>query len=101
VSGLQAEHGARGLAVVAVNVDRPGAVPDSLIASLHDGVTVVLDPDRTIGRPYRLRGLPTTLLFDRQGKLRARHDGFDPERLAAWEQAVEALLAEGAPEPAE
>jgi thiol-disulfide isomerase/thioredoxin len=97
-SQLQAEHGERGLVVVAVNIDRPEAVPQDLVAALHEDVVVVLDPTFAFSRPYRLQGLPTTLLIDRQGRVRNRQTGFDPAQKVAWLRMLETLLAEGPPE---
>jgi hypothetical protein len=65
-----------------------------VIASLHEDVLVVLDPERAVSRPYRLRGLPTTILVDHEGKVRARRTGHDPARHDDWERLIARLVAE-------
>jgi thiol-disulfide isomerase/thioredoxin len=90
---LQERHGDDGLRVIAVNVDRRGAAPTDVIGELPPGLLVVMDPDRQVSRPYRLRGLPTTLLIDREGRTRARETGYDPRRHGKWEQLIVRLLA--------
>lgn len=94
LSELQEKYGEQGLVVIAVNVDRPEAVPHETIAGLHKDIVVVLDPKRDFSRPYRLEALPTAILLDRQGRIRARDKGFNSEELHRRERDIVKLLKE-------
>ena len=68
---LQADLGDQGLAVLAVSQDRGGAkVVRPFLEKLKlDNLAIYLDPAGKLGRDAGLRGLPTTLLIDRRGRL--------------------------------
>jgi thiol-disulfide isomerase/thioredoxin len=51
-------------------------------------------PDQPVASALKLRGLPTTYLLDRQGRLRHVHEGFLPEELPELVSVLEALLSE-------
>lgn len=80
--------------------------PEALAAFLHEyriGFPVAIaahgDGDRLpmTMRAYAMRGTPTALLIDREGRLRLNHFGhLDDMRLGA---AIATLIAEGAGEP--
>jgi thiol-disulfide isomerase/thioredoxin len=105
LAALQQSHGARGLRVVAISVDKD---MDSVAVqrwARRAGITLELayDPSGAstgmLGRP----GVPVALLLDRQGRVRETRFGHAPRESdmswhASWMQAkLETLLAEPAP----
>ncbi|MCM8730800.1 redoxin domain-containing protein [Hephaestia sp. GCM10023244] len=80
--------------------------PEALAAFLHEyriGFPVAIDAHRdddplpATMRTYAMRGTPTLLLIDREGRLRLNHFGhLDDMRLGA---AIATLIAEGAAQP--
>ena len=97
---LQAALGGATFQVVLVSEDRRGA--EAVAPFLKDlglkHLSSFLDPRGVLGRGFRLRGLPTTILIDREGKERGRIEGE-----AAWDGAaaralIEHYLREGAAE---
>jgi len=94
---LQERLGDKGLAVVAVSLDRGGRVAvDRFYDEMHVAhLAKFVDPTSASARALGLRGLPTTLVIDRQGREVARIEG-----MAAWDgpeigKILEALLAGG------
>ncbi len=94
---LQGRLADKGLAVVAVSLDRGGK---PLVDRFYDEMHVAhlgkyLDPASAGATALGLRGLPTTLVIDRQGREVARVEG-----AAAWDgpeigKILEGLLAGG------
>lgn len=91
---LQSRLGDRA-AVLAVSEDRGGGnIVEPFIAKLGlKEVKIYLDPNSKIGRAFDARGLPTSLVIDRQGKLAGRVEG-----AAEWDSpkilgALEPLLS--------
>ncbi len=73
---LQADLGSPDFAVVAVNEDRGGLVVAKRFADAHDlKLDLYLDPPNQAARALKLRGLPTTLLVDRDGREIGRFEG--------------------------
>jgi thiol-disulfide isomerase/thioredoxin len=73
---LQASQGDQ-LIVAAISEDRGGArVVESFVAKLGlDKVKVYLDPKSEVGHAFDVRGLPTTVVIDAEGKLVGRVEG--------------------------
>lgn len=75
------DYKARGLEILAVNIDAgdPKAVAGRVkefMAELKLTFPALLDSNGEVVRAYRLRGLPTTFLIDRQGIVRAVEIGY-------------------------
>jgi len=84
----QAALAAEGIAVLALSSDRGGRAQVELFYR-DRGIRQLglwLDPRGAAGRALGVRGLPTTLIIDRQGRERARLEG-----AAEWDQP--AMLA--------
>jgi len=73
---LQSHLGER-IAVVAVSEDRGGSkIVEPFIAKLGlKSVKTYLDPKSTVGQAFEVRGLPTSLLIDREGRVLGRVEG--------------------------
>ena len=76
---LADEYGARGLAVVGLKADMMADTEDPLSFSKRMGVhyPLVIATDDLLQKFGGLEGLPTTLLYDRQGILRKKVIGFE------------------------
>jgi thiol-disulfide isomerase/thioredoxin len=94
LAAMQTKHGAQGLAVLTVNLDRDRADADRLLASLAVDLPVIHDPDGKIAAAHKLEGMPTSLIYGRDGTLRATRVGFVPEDEAKFEALLLNLLKE-------
>jgi thiol-disulfide isomerase/thioredoxin len=65
------------IAVLPLSSDRGGASVVEAFYKQHDitGLPVLLDPKGAAARAWRARGIPTSLVIDRQGRERARLEG--------------------------
>lgn len=85
---------AEGILVLPLSSDRGGApvVQKFYAANGIDALPVLLDPKGEAARAWSSRGLPTTMIIDRQGQERARLEGgadwAAPEMLAAVRRLV-------------
>jgi thiol-disulfide isomerase/thioredoxin len=99
LSEMQKRYAAQGLEILAVDVDRDPKAAASFLASAAPTFRILSDPEGNLASAYKLQAMPTTFVFDREGKQRASHIGFresDREKLEA--ELVE-LLAEKASRP--
>lgn len=92
---LGARHG--GLKVLAVSVDEDRAKAASFLKG-RDGRLLALDALHDAGREvaarYDLAGMPSAVLIDRKGVLRARWDGYTERDLGRMEAEIRKLLEE-------
>lgn len=91
---LHERHAGEGLEVVGVSVDNRsdrGEV-ERFAEELSMTYPVWLDPEERVSRTFRIVGVPSTFLIDREGILRYRHLGplraDDPQLTAALEAAL-------------
>lgn len=87
-----------GLTVVAVNLDTDRADAERFLAQGRFEFEHVYDPDGWIADHYRIAAMPSSLVFDRKGRLLYRHTGFNPSDADLYEDHLVRAL-EGTAEP--
>ena len=85
----------RGVLVLAVNVDRNRKAADAWLAERlpQSRMTLAHDPEGAFLARVGAAGMPAAYVVDRDGAVRFAESGYAPDRVAAIERAVEALLA--------
>jgi len=91
---LQSRYGARGLAIVAINVDKSPADAARFLERNAAHFAIAYDQAGATPLAYGVLGMPSSYLIDAQGKVVEVEQGFHDERKAALEQRIQALLAE-------
>ncbi len=94
MDSMQQAYGARGLAVVGLNVDRHREAADKFLDTMKPQFAIAFDPSGSWAEKYKVNGMPESLLIDRQGRVRYQHIGFRPEDQHTLNQQVRELLAE-------
>lgn len=94
MKALESTYGSRGLSVVAVDLDHDRADAQRFLRAFRPNFEVIFDPAGTLAERFNVIGMPTSVLIDRQGKIRYSHVGFLLNRRAEYERQVRALLAE-------
>ncbi len=82
----------QGLKIIAVNVDENSADADEFLADTPAKFTILRDPEGELAGQYELVGMPTSLLFDTEGKLVSRHVGFKKSEIESYEADFKKLL---------
>jgi cytochrome c biogenesis protein CcmG, thiol:disulfide interchange protein DsbE len=85
---LQERYGSKGLAIVAVNLDKKREAADSFLEQNPAPFTVAYDPAGTTAEAFRVSGMPSSFLLTPQRKILLTHIGFDPKQTGE----VEALI---------
>lgn len=82
----------QGLSIIAVSVDKKRELIEEFIKKMAPAFIIAHDPSGDIAKAYKLRGMPSSYLIDRNGQLVKVHMGFrsrDKERL---EKLISTLL---------
>jgi cytochrome c biogenesis protein CcmG/thiol:disulfide interchange protein DsbE len=93
---MQRKYGARGLTVVAVNVDRKRADAERFLQLVPAPFVVAFDPAGATPAAYAVPGMPTSYLIDASGRIAYVGQGFHDERKDEVEERIRALLGKGA-----
>jgi thiol-disulfide isomerase/thioredoxin len=95
MNDLQRRYGARGLAIVAINVDKKEDVARAFLADYPAQFMIAFDPTGMVAEAYRVWTMPSSYLIDRKGTLRSTHRGFFDANKLQIEEEIRQLLAEG------
>ncbi|NTW51906.1 MAG: TlpA family protein disulfide reductase [Chlorobiaceae bacterium] len=92
---LQEKYRAKGLKVIAVNVDARSEDARKFLLQNQAGFTVAFDPKGTTPASYGVKGMPTSFLVGRDGKVIFRHQGFNEAEKDNLEKEINAALEAG------
>jgi thiol-disulfide isomerase/thioredoxin len=90
---IQQQFGKEGLVVIAVNVDHDRADADAFMSRLAPTFRVSFDPGGALAEQFHVKGMPTSILIDRSGKVLAQHIGFRLEDRGPLREQIRTLLA--------
>ena len=89
---MQREFGARGLTVLAVDIQEDPVKVAAWVKQRGLTTAVLLDRDGSVSSSYRVTGTPTAFLVGRDGKLVAKAVGTKPWLSSDGRALLEALL---------
>lgn len=89
---MQQKYGPKGLQIVAVNVDKKRADADRFLATTPGAFTVVFDPTGATPTAWDVKGMPTSYLVDRAGRIVNVDTGFHEASKAALEAKLRAAV---------
>jgi thiol-disulfide isomerase/thioredoxin len=92
---LQKKYGASGLRIIAVNVDKNNDDAKTFLAKNPAQFTVAFDTDGVLPSQYLVKGMPTSYLLSREGKLLYQHKGFKLQDQNEIEAQIKAALEGG------
>lgn len=98
LDALHRDFHARGLEVVAVNVDENRRAAEDFLSKHSYEMSIAFDPKGVLPAAFKIEGMPASLLIDHKGAIRYRHSGFDDKILAAYRRELLELLDEAARE---
>ncbi|MEZ5498094.1 MAG: TlpA disulfide reductase family protein [Steroidobacteraceae bacterium] len=92
MQSIQREFSNSDFVVVAVNVDRDRKLADEFLSHFAPTFALRFDPVGDAALHYDVRGMPTSFLLDRTGRIVARHKGFRDSEKDSRYREIRALL---------
>ena len=83
-----------GFTLVGVNVDEDSRNAAGIAGQMGVKFPVLLDSDKRVSKLYDLSAMPSTVLIDRDGRVRFLHRGYKSGTENEYEQQIRALLRE-------
>lgn len=90
---LNKKYKDQGLQIVAVNLDKSREPIDEFLAKVPADFTIAYDPSGTTATAYKVQGMPSTYIIDRNGQLAVTHIGFRDKDKEEMENKIKELLA--------
>lgn len=94
MNDMVAAHEKTGLTIIGVNVDQDASKARAFLKDLPARFRIVPDAQGKLAELYQLRGMPSSFVVDRKGKVRFAHVGFNGDKRALYEQEIQQLLKE-------
>ena len=94
LSRLYDKYRTSGFTLLAVNIDDDARVGAATAAKWGLKFPVLLDAEKNVTRLYDLGAMPSTVLIDRDGKVRFLHRGYREGMELSYEQQIRDLVKE-------
>ena len=82
----------QGLVVLGINLDSEKEMADAFLLNIPAKFTVAYDPEGQSAKDFKVMGMPSSYLINREGYVIGSHVGFREKDAEALEQAVAKLL---------
>jgi len=90
---MNTDKSAKGLVIIGVNVDEDNADAQHFLKQNPAVFKLIYDPEGEHASFYNIPGMPTSLIFDRNGKLVHQHSGFKNKNTTEYEQIIDEVLS--------
>ena len=94
MSEMKAAYQEQGFEVVAINLDKERKLANEFLKGMNVNFVIAFDEVGDSAEAYKLRGMPSSYLIGRDGKLYASHVGFRDKDKAKMEAAIKQLLSQ-------
>lgn len=91
---MQEKYAAQGLQIIAINLDTEQALAKDFLDKVPAQIPIIYDPEGKIASDYKLIGMPSSYLIDKEGKIRFSHKGFFSRSEPMYEKELVLLLNE-------
>jgi thiol-disulfide isomerase/thioredoxin len=89
---IQSKFKDKGLVVIAVNLDKSKDKADDFLKEFERNFVVAYDPEGKTAENYKVMGMPSSYLIDRNGHLQLTHIGFKESDTDKLEATIRELL---------
>ncbi|MES2264005.1 MAG: TlpA disulfide reductase family protein [Pseudomonadota bacterium] len=89
---MQAKYGAQGLQVIGINVDEKTDDARTFLSSIPAHFVLAFDPAGSAPRSYGIKGMPSSVLIGRDGRIVFEHTGFRLDERAELENRIKSAL---------
>lgn len=83
----------KGLKIIAISLDKDRALSDEFLSDLPADFMIGFDPDGELARQFKLIGMPSAYILDRDGELVKKHVGFRNSKREEYEQSIKDILS--------
>ncbi|PKM20968.1 MAG: TlpA family protein disulfide reductase [Gammaproteobacteria bacterium HGW-Gammaproteobacteria-15] len=83
-----------GVQVWGVNVENDSSAAKAYLSKVLVAFPILFDVDNSVSKDYRVEAMPTTVILDKDGKVRSVHRGYKPGYEKKYEDDIKGLLRE-------
>lgn len=92
MNSIQAKYKEQGFTVISINLDAEKSLALKFLHELPATFPVVYDPKGKLARKFNVKGMPSSMILDRDGAIQYSHAGFHTKKIPDYEQEIMQLL---------
>lgn len=93
MNNLKTQYQTQGLSIISINLDHSRALAEEFLTQVPANFPIIFDPKGLIARKYKLKGMPSSFIVNRQGQIVSAHVGFNQVKKQSYESEIQALLS--------
>ena len=90
---MQAKYADNNFTVLSVNLDAEKKFATEFLEQTPAQFAIFYDPKGQVAKAFKLKGMPSSFIINRQGKIISRHVGFTKQKQQQYEQEILSLLS--------
>jgi len=90
---IQSKFSVDDFVVVTINVDKKRKLAEDFLKEYPANFKIFYDPKGDTARKYQIKGMPSSILFDVDGKPVIAHKGFFSKKIPQYETEIKNVLA--------
>ena len=83
-----------GFTILGVNVEQDNSKAKAYLRDVSVTFPILLDPQNIASKLYNVNAMPTTIIVDRNGKIRFSHEGYKPGYEETYKKQIKELIKE-------
>jgi thiol-disulfide isomerase/thioredoxin len=92
LNAMQAKYEKQNFRIISINVDAERALADDFLQALPASFKVIYDPQGKLASQFKLKGMPSSYLINKQGEIVSAHVGFINSKKQKYEQEIIQLI---------
>jgi thiol-disulfide isomerase/thioredoxin len=89
---MQSQYDNTLFTVLTVNLDSQRSFAEQFLLENKANFPVFYDPKGMVAKAFKLKGMPSSFIVDKTGKIVSSHVGFNENKKRLYQQEIEALL---------
>lgn len=89
---LEAKYSQDDLVIIAVNLDKNKSLATEFLKKYQANFQIIYDPQGALAKKYKIKGMPSSILFGRDGKPKFAHKGFFSAKIESYEREINQLI---------
>lgn len=89
---MQDKYRGDGLNVIAVSLDTDRELALQFAGELSANFIIGFDDTGSLANMFEVKGMPTSVVIDRDGRIAEVHQGWSESKMAAYEKSIEKVL---------
>ncbi len=85
---IQDQYSDDDLVIIAVNLDKKKSLATAFLAENPATFNILYDPKGRLAKQFHIKGMPSSVIFDRNGKPIKAHTGFFAKKISEYEQEI-------------